>query len=72
MHNETAGRSGPIPKPQPKSSQIRKKHSTTTDPPRQKRPRRQVPQKTIVVKEEDPAETQVKEEVRGELGELPS
>ncbi|GAB1301010.1 Mediator of DNA damage checkpoint protein 1 [Apodemus speciosus] len=61
VHSKAAGRSGPIPKPQPKASRIQKKHSTTTDSPRQKRPRRQVPQKTIVIKEED-AETEVKEE----------
>ncbi|XP_052019012.1 mediator of DNA damage checkpoint protein 1 isoform X2 [Apodemus sylvaticus] len=62
VHNEAAGRSESIPKPQPKASRIPKKHSTTTDSPCQKRPRRQVPQKTIVIKEEDPAETEVKEE----------
>ncbi|XP_059099940.1 mediator of DNA damage checkpoint protein 1 isoform X2 [Peromyscus eremicus] len=62
MQNEAAGRPGPIPKPQPEASQVRKKPSTTTDSPVQKRPRRRVPQKTTEPKEEDLSETQVKEE----------
>ncbi|XP_051043348.1 mediator of DNA damage checkpoint protein 1 [Phodopus roborovskii] len=62
MQNEAAGRSGLIPKPHTEASRGRKKPPTTTTSPLQKRPRRQVPQKTIVPKEEDPAETPVKEE----------
>ncbi|XP_076414249.1 mediator of DNA damage checkpoint protein 1 isoform X1 [Peromyscus maniculatus bairdii] len=62
MQNEAAGRLGPIPKPQPEASRVRKKPSTTTDSPVQKRSRRQVPQKTTEPKEEDLAEIQVKEE----------
>ncbi|XP_040588415.1 mediator of DNA damage checkpoint protein 1 [Mesocricetus auratus] len=62
VQNEAAGRSGLIPKPQPEASRARKKPSATTTSPLQKRPRRQVPQKTIVPKEEDPAEMPVKEE----------
>ncbi|XP_031203123.1 mediator of DNA damage checkpoint protein 1 isoform X5 [Mastomys coucha] len=48
--------------PEPQSSASQSSGASEADPPRQKRPRRQVPQKTIVVKVEDPAETQVKEE----------
>ncbi|XP_028717546.1 LOW QUALITY PROTEIN: mediator of DNA damage checkpoint protein 1 [Peromyscus leucopus] len=62
MQNEAAGRPGPIPKPPPEASRVRKKPSTTTDSPVQKRSRRQVPQKTTEPKEEDLVETQVKEE----------
>ncbi|EGW09078.1 mediator of DNA damage checkpoint protein 1 [Cricetulus griseus] len=62
VQNEAAGRSGLIPKPQPEVSRSRKKPSTTTTSPIQKRPRRQIPQKTIVPKEEDPEEMPVKEE----------
>ncbi|XP_052600091.1 mediator of DNA damage checkpoint protein 1 isoform X2 [Peromyscus californicus insignis] len=62
MQNEAAGRLGSIPKPQPEASRVRKKPSTTTDSPVQKRPRRRVPQKTTEPKEEDLSETQVKEE----------
>ncbi|XP_036032298.1 mediator of DNA damage checkpoint protein 1 isoform X2 [Onychomys torridus] len=64
MQNEAAGRSGPVLEPQPESSRVRKKPSTTTDSPVQKRPRRRVPQKTTEPKEEDLAETQVKEETQ--------
>ncbi|XP_075835419.1 mediator of DNA damage checkpoint protein 1 isoform X2 [Microtus pennsylvanicus] len=62
MQKEAAGRSGLTPKPQPEASRVHKEPSTTTDSPLQKRPRRQVPQMTIVPKEEDPPETPVKEE----------
>ncbi|XP_041490644.1 mediator of DNA damage checkpoint protein 1 isoform X2 [Microtus oregoni] len=62
MQKEAAGRSGLTPKPQPEASRVHKKPSTTTDSPLQKRPRRQVPQMTIVPKEEDPPEMPVKEE----------
>ncbi|XP_038199144.1 mediator of DNA damage checkpoint protein 1 isoform X5 [Arvicola amphibius] len=62
MQNEAAGRSGFTPKPQAEASRVRKEPSTTPDSPLQKRPRRQVPQMTIVPKEEDPPETPVKEE----------
>ncbi|XP_038199141.1 mediator of DNA damage checkpoint protein 1 isoform X2 [Arvicola amphibius] len=64
MQNEAAGRSGFTPKPQAEASRVRKEPSTTPDSPLQKRPRRQVPQMTIVPKEEDPPETPVKEEER--------
>ncbi|XP_049987677.1 mediator of DNA damage checkpoint protein 1 isoform X1 [Alexandromys fortis] len=62
MQKEAAGRSGLTPKPQPEASRVHKEPSTTTDSPLQKRPRRQVPQMTIVPKEEDPPEMPVKEE----------
>ncbi|XP_057650573.1 mediator of DNA damage checkpoint protein 1 isoform X3 [Chionomys nivalis] len=62
MQKEAAGRSGLTPKSQPEASRVHKELSTTTDSPLQKRPRRQVPQMTIVPKEEDPPETPVKEE----------
>nr|XP_048296701.1 mediator of DNA damage checkpoint protein 1 isoform X3 [Myodes glareolus] len=62
MQKEAAGRSGLTPKPQPETSRVRKEPSTTANSPLQKRPRRQVPQMTIVPKEEDPPEMPVKEE----------
>lgn len=64
IQKEAAGRSGLTPKPQPEASRVRKEPPTTAGSSLQKRPRRQVPQMTIVPKEEDPPETPVKEEVR--------
>lgn len=48
--------------PEPQSSASQSSGTSEADSPHQKRPRRQVTQKTVVVKEEDPGETQVKEE----------
>uniref|UniRef100_A0A8D2AWC5 Mediator of DNA damage checkpoint 1 n=1 Tax=Sciurus vulgaris TaxID=55149 RepID=A0A8D2AWC5_SCIVU len=62
---ETAGRSGFTPEPPPKTSQSRKRPSTTMDsPPLQKRPQRgEVSQETAFPKEEEDAqERPVKEE----------
>ncbi|XP_052019019.1 mediator of DNA damage checkpoint protein 1 isoform X6 [Apodemus sylvaticus] len=52
----------PPSEPEPQSSASQSSGASEADSPCQKRPRRQVPQKTIVIKEEDPAETEVKEE----------
>ncbi|KAL1765721.1 mediator of DNA damage checkpoint protein 1 isoform X2 [Sigmodon hispidus] len=52
----------PLMQNEPEASRVCKKPSITTDSPLQKRPRRQVPQETIVLKEEDPTEISVKEE----------
>ncbi|XP_060224969.1 mediator of DNA damage checkpoint protein 1 isoform X2 [Meriones unguiculatus] len=62
IQSEAARGSGLIPKPEPGVPQVCRKPSTTTGSPLQKRPRRQVPQKTVVIKEEDPAEAPVREE----------
>lgn len=48
--------------PEPQSSASQSSGASEADSPHQKRPRRQVTQKTVVVKEEDPGEIQVKEE----------
>ncbi|XP_055475299.1 mediator of DNA damage checkpoint protein 1 isoform X2 [Psammomys obesus] len=62
IQSEAARGSGIIPKPEPGVPQVCRKPSTTSGSPLEKRPRRQVPQKTVVIKEEDPAEAAVREE----------